>query len=119
MPKTFLTDEIRYLLLKEIGGNPAMTQREMASVMGVSLGKLNACLKFLIEKGWVQSVSERRSGDRQRKTGYIYILTAKGAEERLRAASQFLQHKQNENKRLLMEIESLRNELAQTCHEFE
>ena len=45
-----LTDEYRYKILKLVETNPAISQRELAQQLGVSLGKVNFCLKALIEK---------------------------------------------------------------------
>ncbi|MCX7180950.1 MAG: winged helix-turn-helix transcriptional regulator, partial [Proteobacteria bacterium] len=38
-----------YKLLRLIEANPAIQQREMAKVMGVSLGKANYCLRALVQ----------------------------------------------------------------------
>ena len=38
-------------LLRKIKDRPASTQRELASELGFSLGKLNYCLKSLKKKG--------------------------------------------------------------------
>ena len=38
-------------LLRNIKDRPASTQRELASELGFSLGKLNYCLKSLKKKG--------------------------------------------------------------------
>ncbi len=37
-------------LLRKIKERPSSTQRELASELGFSLGKLNYCLKFLKKK---------------------------------------------------------------------
>lgn len=104
-----LSDEIRYQLLKQLEENPALTQREMASAIGVSLGKLNYCLKALIEKGWVKAGNFRRSKD---KLGYAYLLTPKGVDEKTRVTLAFLARKQREYEQLVSELESLRREVA-------
>ncbi|MBE0511343.1 MAG: MarR family EPS-associated transcriptional regulator [Chromatiales bacterium] len=109
MPKSVLSDEIRYQLLKQLEDNPAMTQREMASAMGISLGKLNYCLKALIEKGWVKAGNFRRNKD---KLGYAYLLTPKGVNEKTRVTLAFLARKQQEYDQLAYELESLRQEVA-------
>ena len=45
---------INYHVLKLIESNPEMTQRELASELNVSLGKVNYCLKAMVEKGWIK-----------------------------------------------------------------
>ena len=41
-------------VLREIHKNPKASQREMAQVLGFSLGKLNYCLRALKDKGLVK-----------------------------------------------------------------
>ena len=41
-------------VLREIYKNPEASQREMAQVLGFSLGKLNYCLRALKDKGLVK-----------------------------------------------------------------
>jgi len=38
-------------ILRTLEQNPALTQRGVAAEIGVSLGKVNYCIKKLIEKG--------------------------------------------------------------------
>ena len=104
-----LTDEIRYQLLKQLEQNPDLTQRELAEAMGISLGKLNYCLKALIAKGCVKAGNFRRN---KHKLGYAYLLTAKGMEEKGRLTLSFLNRKQREYDELVEELETLRGEVA-------
>ena len=46
-----LSDEARYKILKTLEANPDISQRQLASELGISLGKVNFCIKALIEKG--------------------------------------------------------------------
>jgi len=46
-----LSDESRYRILRLIEHNPAISQREIARELGISLGKVNFCLQALIDKG--------------------------------------------------------------------
>ena len=41
-------------ILRKLQKNPKSTQRELASSLGFSLGKLNYCLKALQDKGFVK-----------------------------------------------------------------
>ncbi len=99
-----LSDELRYQILKNLQQNPAMTQRELAEIMGISLGKANYCLKALVEKGWVKVGNFRRS---QYKLGYAYLLTPGGLEEKTRVTVAFLKRKQQEYDSLKLELELL------------
>jgi EPS-associated MarR family transcriptional regulator len=105
-----LSDELRYQILKNLQQNPAMTQRELAEIMGISLGKANYCLKALVEKGWVKVGNFRRS---QYKLGYAYLLTPGGLEEKTRVTVAFLKRKQREYDSLKQELELLQREVAQ------
>ena len=54
-----MNQEAHYKLLKLLEGNPQATQRDLARELGVSLGKVNYCLKALIEKGHVKAQNFR------------------------------------------------------------
>ena len=56
-----LSDEYRYKILRLLEADPQMSQRDLAHKLGVSLGKVNYCLRALIEKGWVKAANFRRS----------------------------------------------------------
>ncbi len=76
-----LNDEIRYRLLKLLSENPNLSQRRLAEELGISVGKVNYCLKAVIEKGWVKMGNFARNPD---KRTYAYLLTSKGIEEKAR-----------------------------------
>ena len=86
-----------------------MTQREMASAIGISLGKLNYCLKALIEKGWVKVNNFKKS---KNKLSYAYLLTSKGIDEKSRVTLAFLMRKQMEYDQLVEDLAILRREVA-------
>lgn len=102
------SDSHHYRLLKLIEANPHMSQRELAQAMGVSLGKLNYCLKALVEKGFVKLENFRRNAD---KRVYAYLLTPNGIEEKARVTVAFLQRKLAEYEAIRGEIEELRKEV--------
>jgi EPS-associated MarR family transcriptional regulator len=104
-----LTDELRYQLLKHLEQNPEMSQRQLASELGISLGKANYCLKALVEKGWVKAGNFRRNPN---KLQYGYLLTPKGVDEKARVTLRFLKSKQQEYETLQKEINELRKEAA-------
>jgi EPS-associated MarR family transcriptional regulator len=109
-----LNDENRYKLLKLLHENPDMNQREIASELGLSLGKANFCLKALIEKGWVKMGNFSRSPN---KKAYVYLLTLRGIEEKAAVTKEFLERKQKEYEDLKAEIEDLQNEARALHHE--
>ncbi len=102
-----LNDENRYKLLKLLHDNPDMNQRQIASALGLSLGKANFCLKALVEKGWVKVGNFSRSPN---KKAYVYLLTLRGIEEKAAVTREFLERKQKEYEDLKAEIEELKNE---------
>lgn len=105
-----LSDETRYKLLKLLENNPNISQRQLADALGISLGKVNYCLKALIEKGLIKVKNFRNS---QNKLGYVYVLTARGMEDKAKVTVRFLKIKISEYKELEKEIEQLRREAAE------
>jgi EPS-associated MarR family transcriptional regulator len=104
-----LSDEVRYKLLKLLEPNPALSQRDVARHLGVSLGKANYCLKALIDKGWVKAANFKNS---RKKAAYMYLLTPRGIEEKARVTTEFLQIKIREYEALKEEIDQIRDEAA-------
>ena len=104
-----LTDEYRYKILKLVESNPAISQRELAQQLDISLGKVNFCLKALIEKGLLKATNFRNN---KNKLAYMYLLTPRGIEEKASLTLRFLKSKLKERERLLQEIEELRREAS-------
>ena len=102
-----LPDETRYHLLKHLEANPNANQRQLAGKLGVSLGKVNYCLKALIEKGLVKAANFKKNPN---KRAYAYLLTPKGVEEKAAITVRFLKRKIEEHRALEREIEQLRCE---------
>lgn len=103
-----LSPDVRYRLLEALQNNPDLTQRELASLLGVSLGKMNYCLQALIEKGWVKARNFRNADHKFR---YIYLLTPSGVEEKARVTVRFLKQRLAEVKKLQREVAQLRREV--------
>ena len=95
-------EDIHLDLLRKLEVNPEYTQRELSQEMGVSLGKINYCMKKLIEKGWIKLTNFNLNPN---KAGYIYLLTPKGIEQKARLTFTFLAIK-------LKEYEALKNEIS-------
>jgi EPS-associated MarR family transcriptional regulator len=105
---SMLSDKVRYELLRLLEPNPELSQREVASALGISLGKVNYCVNALVAKGWLKAANFKHS---KRKTGYVYLLTPRGVEEKARLMAEFLQIKIKEYEALNREIEEIRDEL--------
>jgi len=104
-------DDIDLHVLREIAAQPASSQRGLAQRLGISLGRVNYCLRALTGKGWVKASNFRRSDN---KWAYAYVLTPKGADEKLRLTVDFLQRKMVEYDRLQTELEQLRREVGES-----
>jgi EPS-associated MarR family transcriptional regulator len=109
MPAT-LSHEVRYRLLRYLADHPDASQRELARELSVSVGKVNYCLRALMEKGWVKARNFRNSNH---KAGYLYVLTPKGIEEKVNVTSAFLRRKLDEYDLLQKEIERLTREVSE------
>ena len=99
--------DIHLDLLRKLEENPSYTQRELSMEMGVSLGKVNYCIKKLTEKGWVKLMNFSHNPS---KVGYIYILTPKGIEQKARLTFSFLKIKMQEYELLKEEISLLKKD---------
>ena len=93
-----------YRLLKLIEERPEISQRELAAKLGLSLGKVNYCLKAFVSRGLVKVDNFRRSDN---KHTYAYLLTPKGIEERARMTVRFFRAMDAEYKTLKQEVELL------------
>jgi len=105
------SEEIEYKTLKLLEANPELSQRQLSSGLGVSLGKAHYVLKSLIDVGWVKLNNFRGSNN---KLGYAYVLTPDGIAEKAAITVRFLARKQREYIELQVEIEALRAEVAAT-----
>ncbi len=94
--------------MRTIEANPEMSQRQIARLLGVSVGGVNFAMKALIEKGLVKARNFKRSDN---KLGYMYVLTASGLKQKSELAATFLILKLQEYELLLREIEDLKLEL--------
>lgn len=90
---------------------PAASQRSLSKRFEVSLGKVNYCLRTLVEKGLVKANNFKRSDN---KLAYAYVLTPAGLEEKSRLSKAFLQRKLAEFEALEQEIAALRREAERT-----
>jgi len=94
-------------VLRLLDASPRLTQREMASALGVSVGKANYCLRALLGKGFVKVQNFRNSGN---KRGYVYLLTPEGVAAKANLTRHFLARKREEYDTLRLEVERLQRE---------
>jgi EPS-associated MarR family transcriptional regulator len=105
-------DERHYKLMRLLELNPEMSQRDLARELGVSLGKVNYCLRALIHKGWIKANNFTNS---QNKAAYMYLLTPRGIEEKASLTLRFLQSRIREYEALRAEIRQMRREAAHSA----
>lgn len=108
MSKPLATD-VHFRVLRLIEGQPDISQREIAQELGVSLGKVNYCLKALIEKGQIKIRNFTTSDN---KLKYTYVLTPHGMARKGALVGKFLQIKVEEFEVLKAEIERLQREIG-------
>jgi len=106
--------DIRLDLLRKLESNPNYTQRVLSMEMGVSLGKVNYCMKKLTEKGLIKLTNFTHNPD---KMGYAYLLTPGGIEEKSRLTFSFLKRKIVEYEILKKEINALQLESEEMTNE--
>jgi EPS-associated MarR family transcriptional regulator len=103
-----LSDEMRYKLMRLLEANPGMSQRAVARHLGISLGKVNYCLKALVRKGWIKAANFKNSHN---KAAYMYLMTPRGLEQKASLTMEYLQIKMREYESLRTEIEQMRQEV--------
>ena len=106
--------DIRLDLLRKLDSNSQFTQRDLSREMGVSLGKVNYCMKKLTEKGLVKLTNFSHNPN---KMGYAYLLTPSGIEEKSRLTFFFLKRKVIEYEMLKKEINALKLESKKIANE--
>ena len=99
-------ESVDFDLLLLIEKEPGLPQRELAKRLGISLGRVNYCLKGLVSEGLL------KLDDAPKKVGNVYALTPSGSAHRSRYASHFLKRKLLEFEKLKSQIEALKGELS-------
>jgi len=103
-----MSEEITYKVIKLIEQDAEISQRELSKELGVSLGKVNYCLRALIDKGWVKAKNFKNSSN---KMAFRYLLTPHGVQQKAALTTSFLKRKLVEYESLQREIEALRSEV--------
>ena len=92
----------QFQVLRKIKSKPNSSQRQLASELGFSLGKLNYCVKALNSKGLIKIKNFQRNPN---KLGYVYILTPKGITAKTKLTIDFMKRKMKEYDELKAEID--------------
>jgi EPS-associated MarR family transcriptional regulator len=110
-PRLADADTARVLAaMRLLAERPDLSQRELSRALGISLGKTHYVLHALLDKGLVKIRNFRRNDN---KLAYSYLLTPKGAREKLRLTRSFLARKEAEFERLQATIVQLRDEVSE------
>jgi EPS-associated MarR family transcriptional regulator len=104
-----LSDEDLHLrVLRLLERDPALSQRQLARALGISVGKTHYALMAVLARGWVKAKNFRRSDNRK---AYLYLLTSSGLSGKAQLALHLLQRKRLEHATLMAEIEQLQKEV--------
>lgn len=95
-------DTDQFNVLRKINSKPNSSQRQLASELGFSLGKLNYCLKALKEKGLIKISNFKKNPN---KIGYAYMVTPKGIATKTKLTINFMKRKMKEYDELKEEME--------------
>ena len=93
-------------VLRKISKKPSANQRELASELEISLGKLNYVLNMLRKKGLIKIRNFKKNPNKSR---YLYLLTPKGIVEKTNLTVNFMKRKLEEYDELKKEIENKEN----------
>ena len=100
--------DVHFRVLHLLEEEPALTQRDLAQKLGISLGGVNYCLKSLIEIGHIKAGNFSKNPN---KSVYLYLLTSQGIAEKTKLTAGFLKRKMAEYHALKKEIDSLKSSL--------
>jgi len=90
-------------VLRKINKKPNTSQRELAEKLGFSLGKLNYCLKALVNKGYIKI---NNFNEKKNKLNYFrYVVTPKGISERTKLTINYMKRKMKEYDELKKELD--------------
>ena len=90
-------------VLRKIYKKPNTSQRELANVLGFSLGKLNYCLKELNKKRLIKIQNFKKNPN---KLNYFYVLTPKGITIKAKLTINFMKKKMAEYDELKTESDN-------------
>ncbi|MDC0472923.1 MarR family EPS-associated transcriptional regulator [Pelagibacteraceae bacterium] len=91
--KNFDNETDNFKVLRKLDKKPSITQRELSDKLGISLGKINYCLKELRKKGLIKISNFQKN---KNKINYAYLLTPKGITAKTRLTINFMKIKLKE-----------------------
>ena len=97
-----MSDQDQFNVLRKIKSKPNSSQRELASELGFSLGKINYCLNALKHKGLIKIKNFKKNPN---KLNYLYVVTPEGLAAKTKLTINFMKKKMREYDELKKEIE--------------
>ena len=94
-PQRITEDQLDLMHIIEKDGE--VSQRVISQNSGLSIGKVNYCLKALVDIGFIKIHNFNNSNN---KLNYAYILTPKGIKEKTVITKQFIIKKKQEYDKL-------------------
>ena len=85
--------ELMHILEK----NPYLTQRQLSKEIGSSIGKVNYCLKGLIDVKYIKIENFKNSN---KKINYAYVITPEGIQQKINATKKYIEIKLQEYDKL-------------------
>ena len=92
---------MNYIILRKIEKEKQINQRKIASELGISLGKVNYCLKELKKRGFIKI---NNFFIIFKKLNYIYLVTPKGITAKTKAVLNFMKIKMREYEELKKDL---------------
>jgi EPS-associated MarR family transcriptional regulator len=108
--RPLIQEEVTLRTLRLIQDNPRISQREIASHVGISVGAAHYCLSALAERGLIKLGNFQAS---KNKRAYVYLLTPEGIAAKASLTVSFLRRKVAEYEMLKSEIAALESELGE------
>lgn len=103
-----MSSELQFKVLRLLKANPHLSQRELSTSLGVSLGCINYCLNALVSKG---AVKVENFKNHKNKWAYAYLLTPQGLAQKSVLTGTFLKLKLRQYHELKAEIDALSQEV--------
>lgn len=103
-----IQQDTHFRIMRILQEKPDLNQREMADILGISVGGLNFCINALIYKGLVKM--QNFSGSKN-KFKYVYLIIPMGIAETMTVTTRFLSRKMAEYEALKLHNEALKFEV--------
>ena len=97
-------NEDHFDILRKISKKQRSSQRELAEGLGISLGKLNYCLKNLRSKGLIKIENFKKNPN---KINCLYVLTPHGISSKTKMTLNFMKRKLKEYDELKLEMKNI------------